>query len=309
MPVIFGGFGSRENGPLWACKWLRTCAPRELNLQDIVSTVQSREEGREKRKKGEERKRTQRCCPGRCCEEMGYKHEHANGRAKNRPRLSRTPFVGWRAVKKLFSSVQIGVARQRQRSVSKLLPPLPPPNVLYPTPALLSLPRPDRAVRMCEAAVALSLSSAALSLPSHPAPLLTFTTGQRRACTRPFARQKGAILAAFEKSLKKNFVAALSSSLLSSALSSALPLLHPTLSGRSRREAGFRFSLPHSQSQHDGHDLHRDDGTPVEGFFVLDERASSFKHEPATAPFFTTMYNSHSGNHNEMAMTTTVRLF
>ncbi|KAI9462173.1 hypothetical protein F5148DRAFT_1213690 [Russula earlei] len=58
------------------------------------------------------------------------------------------------------------------------------------------------------------------------------------------------------------FAAALSSSLLSSALSSALPLLHPTFSGRSRREAGFRLSLPHSQSQHDGHDLHRDDGTP-----------------------------------------------
>ncbi|KAI9453355.1 hypothetical protein F5148DRAFT_477335 [Russula earlei] len=42
-----------------------------------------------------------------------------------------------------------------------------------------------------------------------PCPLLqpvsrlsTLTTGRRRACTRPFARQKGAILAAFEKSLK-----------------------------------------------------------------------------------------------------------
>ncbi|KAI9460455.1 hypothetical protein F5148DRAFT_1150710 [Russula earlei] len=68
-------------------------APCGPNLQDIVSTVQSREEGREKRKKGEERKRTQRCCPGRCCEEMGYEHEHANGHARKTPPAKRANFA------------------------------------------------------------------------------------------------------------------------------------------------------------------------------------------------------------------------
>ncbi|KAI9432155.1 hypothetical protein F5148DRAFT_145292 [Russula earlei] len=76
---------------------------------------------------------------------------------------------------KTFSTVKIGVTRRRR--------------IPHPCPVLSSpsshLPSPS------------ALSSAALSLPSPPAPLLTFTTGQRGACTRPFARQKGAILAAF----------------------------------------------------------------------------------------------------------------